>query len=625
MSKGKITAGFLLTALLWGAAPLLPAQEERADVRILIDISGSMKHNDPLNLRRPALRLLVGLLPPDTRAGVWTFGRYVNMLIPLGQVDKAWKTKARNSSESIGSPGQFTHIEDALRRATEDWEAPADGYRRSVILLTDGMVDISKQQSKSLASRQRILQEILPRLQSAGATVHTIALSQNADHELMRELAQNSGGWYEQAQSADQLQKVFLRLFEKVGKPDAVPLKDNKFSIDESISEATVLVFRKPDARPTEVLPPAGEPFAAESKPANVQWHRDQGYDMLTITDPAPGEWKIRAEVDPENRVIVVTDLKMRTSDMPNRLMLGQTLPFTVSFTDHGKLITKQAFLQVVEVAARQKDASGELEPRPLLDDGGDEDEQAGDGRFSMQFGGDALSRGRGELVINASGRTFVREKRMTYEVVPPVNLQLTPDETGMRLSLQAAADGELIDPASLRAKIWLEDESGGREAVSLDGEPGSYSGLIDLQSFSGPRRVVIEADAKALSGDPISFFDAPADVEGIGAPAPAPEPAPEPPPAAQPTATPEPPSEPAPPPVPQPQAEVEESGWLSAALWFGVINLLLLALGGGLFWWLRMRAQRNLVQLVDEDDADEAPPPASDKRANAETKEQPA
>jgi hypothetical protein len=242
-----------------------------------------------------------------------------------------------------------------------------------------------------------------------------------------------------------------------------------------------------------------------------------------------------------------------------------------------------------------------------------------------MQFGGDALSRGRGELVINASGRTFMREKRMTYEVVPPVNLQLTPDETGMRLSLQAAADSELIDPVSLRAKIWLEDESGGREAVSLDGEPGSYSGLIDLQSFSGPRRVVIEADAKALSGDPISFFDAPADVEGIGAPAPAPEPAPEPPPAAQPTATPEPPSEPAPPPVPQPQAEVEESGWLSAALWFGVINLLLLALGGGLIWWLRMRAQRNLVQLVDEDDADEAPPPASDKLANAETKEQPA
>ena len=110
MSKGKFAARCLLMTLLLLIAPHLLAQEERADVRILIDVSGSMKQNDPLNLRRPALRLLVGLLPSETRAGVWTFGRYVNMLIPLGQVDSAWKSKARKSSDSIASPGQFTNI-----------------------------------------------------------------------------------------------------------------------------------------------------------------------------------------------------------------------------------------------------------------------------------------------------------------------------------------------------------------------------------------------------------------------------------------------------------------------------------------------------------------------------------
>ncbi|MEW8497388.1 MAG: vWA domain-containing protein, partial [Candidatus Thiodiazotropha taylori] len=244
MMKGiakRVLIATLALAVISAPAAVAKTSADKADARILIDVSGSMKKNDPKNLRRPALRLLVGLLSSETRAGVWTFGQYVNMQIPLGQVDKAWKQKARKSSKSIGSPGQFTNIEDALKRSTEDWSGPPGPFRRSVILLTDGMVDISKDKKKNAASKQRILKKILPRLKQHQVTVHTIALSKNADHELMQELAGQTGGWYEQTETADQLQKVFLRIFEKVGKPDSVPLKDNKFTIDPSITEATLL------------------------------------------------------------------------------------------------------------------------------------------------------------------------------------------------------------------------------------------------------------------------------------------------------------------------------------------------------------------------------------------------
>jgi len=268
-----------------------------------------------------------------------------------------------------------------------------------------------------------------------------------------------------------------------------------------------------------------------------------------------------------------------------------------VSFTDHGKTITKPAFLHVVEVAATQRDAGGEQEPQPLLDDGGEEDEKAGDGYFSILFGGDSLNRGRGELVINAKGRTFAREKRLTFEVVPPVDLQLNPDESGKRLLLEAKADAELIDPGSLQAGIWLEDMSGGREAVALDGTAGSLRGEIDLMAFTGPRRVVIEADAVLQAGDKIRFVDTPAEVEGIGAPPPEPPPEPTaaPPPTVEPSAKPE-------PPVPPPEAVEESAGWAATAVWFTVINLLLLSVGGGLFWWLRRRRQ-HMVQLIEEDE----------------------
>jgi uncharacterized protein (TIGR03503 family) len=597
----------LILLLLFAAA--LPAAEERADVRVLIDVSGSMKQNDPQNLRRPALRLLVGLLPPETRAGVWTFGQYVNMQIPLGEVDRAWKDKARKRSESIGSPGQFTNIEDALKRATEDWSGAPHGFARSVILLTDGMVDISRNKAKNQASRQRILQNLLPQLKSTGATIHTIALSKNADHMLMRQLAESTGGWFEQVENADQLQKVFLRIFEKVGKPDSVPLKDNRFTIDNSITEATVLVFHKPDAQPTEVIPPDGKAFSASNVPSNVQWHRDQGYDMLTVSDPAAGAWRIRAEADPDNRVMVVTDLKMRTSDLPNRLLQGQVLPFEVSFTDHGKLIRKREFLHVVEVSATQQDGQGAHEPRPLLDDGSEGDAIADDGHFSMRFGGEALQRGVGELVINAKGATFVREKRLTFEVVPPVKLQVSPREGSELLDLGLSADKTLIDPLTLQAKAWLEDTSGERSPLELKGGgTESYKGEIDLATFSGSRKIIVEASANDLAGAALSYFDNAVEVEGLKV-APPPKPMPEAKPESKPAPPPAPPAEAAPP----LQHTEAESGWMGSVLWFALINFVVLLAAGGAFWWLRMRRLRSMVVLVEE--PPEAPQPDKAER----------
>ena len=355
-----VSAVFLLLSLPAIAAN--PAAEELADTRILIDISGSMKNNDPSNLRRPALRLLVGLLPPDSRAGVWTFGQYVNMQVALGKVDNAWKERARKGAGQIHSRGLFTNIEEVIRRSIGDWKEASSGYRRNLILLTDGMVDVSKNPAQSAASRQRIIDELIPRLQEYGAKVHTIALSERADHELMQTLSDATGGWYEQTDQADKLQRVFLRLFEKVGRPDTVPLKENRFTIDGSISEATLLIFRQEGAAPTRIVTPSGESYSAQDSPATFKWHRDEGYDMLTITTPEVGEWRIEAALDPDNRVMIVTDLKMHTTELPSKLAVGEQLPFEVSFSEKGQGITDPAFLDVLSVQAERRAGPGRTE-----------------------------------------------------------------------------------------------------------------------------------------------------------------------------------------------------------------------------------------------------------------------
>ena len=61
MKRLRCAAALLLVALLSGLAHTAAALESgpKPDVRLLIDISGSMRDSDPENLRAPALDLIV--------------------------------------------------------------------------------------------------------------------------------------------------------------------------------------------------------------------------------------------------------------------------------------------------------------------------------------------------------------------------------------------------------------------------------------------------------------------------------------------------------------------------------------------------------------------------------------
>ncbi|MBL4680318.1 MAG: VWA domain-containing protein [Pseudomonadales bacterium] len=85
------TIGFIGAVGTTGAAKTIKPEESGKNIRLIIDISGSMKKNDPQNLRIPAVNLLVNILPKGTHAGVWTFGQYVNDLIPFQKVNQTWK------------------------------------------------------------------------------------------------------------------------------------------------------------------------------------------------------------------------------------------------------------------------------------------------------------------------------------------------------------------------------------------------------------------------------------------------------------------------------------------------------------------------------------------------------
>jgi uncharacterized protein (TIGR03503 family) len=429
------------------------------DIRILIDGSGSMKKNDPNNLRAPALRLIVGLMPDNVKAGAWTFGEHVKVVVPLQKVNKRWKEKAQQQSNKIDSRSLFTDIEQALNKVTTHSQEGDTSYQRNLIVLSDGFVDISPDKQASEHSRQRILNDIIPQLKQANIAVHTIALSDNADHELLRAMALATDGWFEQADNADTLQRVFLHLFEKAAQPDTVPLNDNHFKIDQSVSEMTLLVFRQPGSKPTELVLPDQSRVIMSDLPSNITWHDEANYDLITIESPIEGTWQIDAEVDPDNRVMVVTDLKLKTTDLPNNILIGESFDFEASLTEKDQIIERQDFLKLVDANLKEESEIADPIERSLND-------LQEKGLYRTHVGDD-FKPGRNDVVVTMKTATFERQRRQSINVVAipfEINVERLSEQTARTHRIVLIPDESLINPETITITAVLTAQKEGNE-----------------------------------------------------------------------------------------------------------------------------------------------------------------
>ena len=436
----------LLALLMSGSAPLWAEEAATTDLRVVIDVSGSMKQTDPDNLRRPALKLLTGLMPEGIRAGVWTFGQYVNMAVPYGQVDADWKARARREAQALHSRGLYTNIETALEKAAFNWQTPDPAYDRHLLLLTDGKVDVSDKPGASDRSRRRVLEQLLPRLQEAGVKIHTVGLSDGVDRELLTTLSATSGGWYEEARDSEALQRLFLRLFEKAVTVQTLPLKNNRFVVDEMVEDITVLVFRRDGEPPLRVVTPGQQAWSEAEHPPAARWYAEDDYDLVTIEQPQSGEWVLEAPEDPDNRVMVLTNLQLQVEPLPDHLLLQDTLNLNAWLSDRGKRIDDPAFLELVEFNLHTDNPAEEVSRYPLND-------PDNDGRYQRQLQ-QALAVGEHALRVRASSPTFERElvhHLRVYEAPLDIDLKAQPDGD---YRLQVNPVTALFQPGSMQVTL---------------------------------------------------------------------------------------------------------------------------------------------------------------------------
>nr|WP_246221737.1 vWA domain-containing protein [Marichromatium bheemlicum] len=547
------------------------------DVRLLIDVSGSMRQNDPNNLRVPALRLVNALLPAGARAGVWTFAERTETLAAPGEVDDDWRRRTTANLGRVHSRGLFTDIETALETAIADWDGPARAGERHVILLTDGLVDVAKDDNRDAASRRRILSEQLERLRELGVKVHAVALSDNVDTELLEALTERTGGWLESADDAEQLQRVFLHMLEQSAAPTTVPIEGNRFEIDSQVGEFTLLVFRAPGGE-TRLVSPDGQTLSATAHGPMVQWRGEPGYDLVTIEQPAPGRWILDGGLDPDNRVAVVTDLGIDAAPVPAALHSGDTLSLETWITDHGAPVTRTDFLKLLSAKAvltLADDPTQRIDQPLVLDPVRN--------RFTATIKANALSAGVYELSLLIDGETFKRQLQRRIRVTPtPLTIDYQarvadaaavapeadgatteqgPDQPPAWLRVVLNLERDQVDPESLFGYVRLA--GAGKESLLEITAPTSLPMLYELPvERPGEYQVSARLAARTVNGSSI-LLEPPVETLSFAFTAPAEAP---------------------PPPPPQ------TFSWLTLTLYLLGGNLLL-AGALGLTWWLFKRA----------------------------------
>lgn len=324
-----------LTCLAVLCVPIAQANVP-VDLRVLVDVSGSMKTSDPKTVRGPATALLAALLPQESFGGIWLFGTDVRDLVPYGSVDARWTALAAPLTASIRSKDQYTHIESALSTALRVRDPDAT-RQCHIVMLTDGLVDVRGGPEASRASRDRILKRLIPEAINRECRLHTIALSDQADIELLRQMALETGGLYTQIENAGDLIPVMLDALELAIRSQQLPVINDEILIDPEISQLRIIQLGQ---NPTfELLQSGREPITEQTAGDRFSLYAGEGYKTLLWSQPEPGRYRLYDANSDDLRILIDSNTRLEMTELPGTVSKDVSIGLTIGLSRDGQPI----------------------------------------------------------------------------------------------------------------------------------------------------------------------------------------------------------------------------------------------------------------------------------------------
>lgn len=220
-----VLAWCLLCVALARPQALGPQQQPVVQARQLmlaLDLSGSMTEADMRLGGRPAERIVVARAVLDDflsrragdQIGLVVFGQQAYVMSPVTRdLDSV---RAQLADAMVGLAGQETAIGDAVALAVKRLRNQQHG-QRVLILLTDGVNTagaIDPRKAAELAAHDRVRVYTIAFGGEAGRGLFGLraAAGNNQDEEVLRQLAQTTGGQFFRARNSDELAGIYAQI-----------------------------------------------------------------------------------------------------------------------------------------------------------------------------------------------------------------------------------------------------------------------------------------------------------------------------------------------------------------------------------------------------------------------------
>jgi hypothetical protein len=273
------------------------AANNRFNVVIVSDASGSMLSTDPEGLRFEAINQFINLLAEQGNLlGAVSFADNINATEELTKVDSAEsKQKIADTLKNTPAKGD-TNIGEALQKAVTMLDEAGDKDLPSIILfLSDGNTDLKDK--KDMENSLNMKADAIQAAREKDIAIYSVCLNANkkADVSEMEQISQATGGEFREVGSASDLQEVFNSFYNLIYGTSTTQLLDEAF--DESgvletkfnvpglgVEEINIIIYGKV----SEV-----ELFDAQGQKKDVSPMEYNTFTMIKSTDVSTGEWKL--------------------------------------------------------------------------------------------------------------------------------------------------------------------------------------------------------------------------------------------------------------------------------------------------------------------------------------------
>ncbi|RWO34893.1 MAG: VWA domain-containing protein [Mesorhizobium sp.] len=179
-----------------------PAEQPKANLVFLIDVSGSMNEQDKLPLLQSAFRLLVNKLKPDDTVSIVTYAGDAGTVLEPTKVSE--KDKILNAIDTLapgGSTAGEAGIKEAYRLAQKSFVN--DGINR-VMLATDGDFNVGQTDDDDL-------KRLIEKERKTGVFLSVFGFGRgNLNDQMMQAIAQNGNGTAAYIDTLAEAEKVLV-------------------------------------------------------------------------------------------------------------------------------------------------------------------------------------------------------------------------------------------------------------------------------------------------------------------------------------------------------------------------------------------------------------------------------